>query len=406
MVDCLEKSLELAPGYLPTYEYLVDAYRGWDDTVHLEAAARRLLAKFPEDLDTLQLLAKLHVDKNEPASALPLVQKARALKPLDESLRNLEGFIRVGLALALTLIAKQWDAGRSEFAAAEQLVPACRTQYGYLARKVIFEAKAGQRERSEQYLAEAQASLKDPTPLWLALAIESIRFGMTKATQKGYSQLWESALKNKCTSETAGEMASLMGAFLAVGIDYTGRAGHIKKVVAYLQRTTTLKYDRGDIEQVCEFLGQLEGKVPLLDKIIKLGLKQHPRSALLNFRAGLNESGRGLFDFGGNKALKYVETALALAEASTQPEETALLPQIKSALTLLNEMGSGRMGFPFFGNGPPGFPIPGPIDQLFDFFDDEFDDEDDEVDDDLGPSLPARPRSPTGPAKKKSRTKR
>ena len=80
---------------------------------------------------------------------------------------------------------------------------------------------------------------------------------MTKATQKGYAQLWESELKKKCTSETAGEMASLMDGFLSAGVEYTGRAGHIKKVVAYLQRTTRLKYRRVDIERVCEFLGTL-----------------------------------------------------------------------------------------------------------------------------------------------------
>jgi hypothetical protein len=407
VVACLEKSLELAPGYLPSYQLLVDLYRGWEDPANVAAAARRLLAKFPEDLETLQLLAKHHIDKNEPAAALPLVQKARALKPLDESLRNLEWFIRSSLARTYA-IAKQWEAGRSEFAAAEQLDPDCRNRYYYLARRVMFEAKAGQRERSDQYLAAAQATVKDPTPLWLALTIESIRYGMPKANQKEYTQHWESELKNKCTSETAGEMASLMGSFLSGGVEYTGRAGHIKKVVAYLQRASSLKYQRGEIEQVCEFLGHMEGKVPLLEKMIKLGLKQHPRSALLNFRAGLLETGRGLLDFGGSKARNYLETARALAEASTEPDETALLPQIKSTLTLLNEMGAGRMGFPAFGNGPPGFPFPGSMEQFFDFFDDEFDDDefDDDDDDDPGPSPSARPRTPTGPAKKKSKSKR
>jgi tetratricopeptide (TPR) repeat protein len=404
VVACLDKSLELAPSYLPTYQSLVEVYRGWDDTANLEAAARRLLAKFPDDFETLQLLANHYVDNDEPASALPLVQKARALKPLDESLRDLEWFIRVGLARTHAL-AKQWEAGRNEFAIAEQLKPDCRDSYAYLARRVMFEAKAGQREPSDAYLTKAQATLNDPTPLWLALAIESIRFGMTKATQKGYAQLWEAGLKNKCQSETAGEMAALMYAFLSSKVEYTGRAAHIKKVGAYLQRTSKLKYKRVDIERVCEFLGLVEGKNSLLEKMIKLGIKQHPESALLNFRAGLLETERGFFGFGGTPARKYLETAMKLAEASTEPDETALLPQIKSALTLLNEMGSGLMGFPAFGNGPPGFPFPGPLDEFLDYFDDDFDDDDDD-DDDPGPSPSARPRSPTGPAKKKSSKKR
>ena len=207
VLTCLEKSLECAPGYLPTYQLLVEVHRGWDDTVNLEAAARRLLVQFPDDLETLELLAKLHVHKNEPALALPLVQKARTLKPLDDTLRDLEWSIRVGLARTHAL-AKKWDEGREEFAAAEQLMPEHRDTYFYLARKVVFEAKAGDRERSDEYLAQAQASLKDPTPLWLALLIESIRHRMPKATQKSYAGLWELGLKNKCQSETAGEMAS------------------------------------------------------------------------------------------------------------------------------------------------------------------------------------------------------
>ena len=404
VIEYLNHSLELAPDHLPTYQLLVEVYRGWDDAANLEAAARRLLAKFPEDLDTLKLLAKQYTGKNEPVPALPLVQKARALKPLDESLRELEWTIRIGLA-RIHALAKRWEAGRDEFTAAEQLLPDCRNQYFYLARRIVFEAKASQGEKSDQYLEQARASLKDPTPLWLALLIESIRYQMTKANQKGYAQLWESELKNKCLSETAGEMASLMDGFLCAGVEYTGRAGHIKKVVAYLQRTTRLNYRRVDIERVCEFLAHVEDKVALLEKLVKLGIKQHPGSVFLNFRAGLLETGRGLFNFGGAKARTYLETARKLAESSTEPKETALRPQIESALTLLNEMGSRTMGLPAFGDGPKGFPFPGPGDNFFEFFDDDFDDDDDD-DDDSRPSPSARPRSPSKPRKAKSSKKR
>ena len=99
VVDCLEKSLALAPLYRPTYELLVEVYRSWDSVDNFVAAARRLLAKFPDDLDTLVLLAE-HFTKNnnDPAAALPLVVQAREIKPLDESLRELEWMIRVDLA--------------------------------------------------------------------------------------------------------------------------------------------------------------------------------------------------------------------------------------------------------------------------------------------------------------------
>ena len=111
---------------------------------------------------------------------------------------------------------------------------------------------------------------------------------------------------NKCRSETAGELASLMHAFLASAIEYPGRAGHITKVVAYLQRTSRLKYRRVDIERVVEFLGLVEGKDRLLEKMVKLGVKQHPQSVLLNFRAGLIEPARGLLQFGSVRSAKLL----------------------------------------------------------------------------------------------------
>jgi hypothetical protein len=195
---------------------------------------------------------------------------------------------------------------------------------------------------------------------------------------------------------------------LSARVEYTGRAGHIKKVVAYLQRTTRLNYRRVDIERVCEFLRHIDDKVALLEKLVKLGVKQHPQSALLNFRAGLLETGRGPFNFGGLSARKHLETARKLAESSTEPRETSLLPQIESALTLLNEMSSRSIGFPAFGNGPSGFPFPGPGDDFFDFFDDDFDDEDDDDDDDdkSSPKPSASPRAPRRPKKTKPSKKR
>ena len=409
VVDCLEQSLALAPEHRPTYESLVDLYHDWDEPDKLEAAARRLLAKFPEDLDTLTLLANHYTNKNEPIAALPFVQKARMLRPLDNSLRTLEWTIRVGLARHHAL-AKHWDKGRDEFKAAEELLPDCRNQYFYLARKVIFEAKAGQAEHSDRYLQQAQESLTEPTPLWLALLIESIRYRMTKATQQGYARMWDADLKKKCTSETAGEMASLLDGFVRSGVDYSGRAGHIKQVLAYLERTKRIKYRRVDIERVCDFLGHLSERRDLRAKLVAIGLKQHPKSAALHFQASLVELNNGT-PRATAKSRQHLEKARELAQASTDPQVCALLPDVQDALTLLNELSSrcaGR-GFPAFGNGPPGFPFG--ADNFFDFFDDDFDDDDDDFDDDLddddwGPSPFSTPSGTKKPKKRQKRQKR
>src|SRR5207245_5198708 len=119
----------------------------------------------------------------------------------------------------------------------------------FLARKMIFELKAGEAERSDQYLRGAQELLVEPTPLWLALLIESVRYKMPKATIETYTKLWEADLKKKCRSETAGELADLMRGFLGAGIAYPGRDEHVAQVLAYLKRGPRLKYRREDIER-------------------------------------------------------------------------------------------------------------------------------------------------------------
>jgi tetratricopeptide (TPR) repeat protein len=388
VVDCLEKSLALAPLYRPTYELLVEIYRSWDAVDNFVAAARRLLAKFPDDLDTLALLAEHFAKNNDPAAALPLVVQARAMKPLDEALRELEWTIRVDLARSHAL-GKRWDQGRDQFVAALNLLPASKTSYHFLAQRVMFEAKAGERDLSNEYLEQARACLNEPTPLWLALAIESIRYRMTKATKDGYTKLWEADLRLKRQGETGGLMAALLDGLWKAGVEYTGRATHIKKVAAYVGPGSRLKYRQIDIENICEFLAHTNQNAATIDKLVTVGLKQFPRSALLNFKAAALETGKGSFSFGGYRARQCLDTALKLAEASTDPKETALVDPVKKALTLLNEMNKMPLGFPSFGNGKAGFPFGA----FADFFEDWDEDDEDDDDGDFEPRPTSSPRS-------------
>ena len=68
------------------------------------------------------------MERDQFDEALPYVQKARAQKPLDQSLRNQESFIHIGLA-RMRALAGRWDEGRDQFRAAEELSPELRSQY-------------------------------------------------------------------------------------------------------------------------------------------------------------------------------------------------------------------------------------------------------------------------------------
>jgi hypothetical protein len=96
---------------------------------------------------------------------------------------------------------------------------------------------------------------------------------------------------------------------------------------------------------------------------------------------------------------------LKLAEASTDPKETALVSPIKKALTFLNETDKMPLGFRSFGAGSAGFPFGGFADYFDDWDDDNDEDDDEYYDDDYEPPQSQRAR-PTSQARKAKRRKR
>jgi tetratricopeptide (TPR) repeat protein len=415
VVAAIEKSLKLAPEHLPTYRLLVDVHADWGDDNALEAAAQRLLAKFPEDLEVLQRLAGHHFERKDPRAALPYILSARRLKPLDDSLRSVERTIHVAMARQYAL-ERKWDEGRAEFAAAEALKPPDGRDFAYLARRAMLEYKAGQTEAGDGYVQQAQGALVEPAPLWLAVLIESIRFKMPKQAVDRYAKLWDAELKKKRHSETAGEMAGVMLAFLASDTEYTGRATHIKKIVEYLRKTTTLKYRREDIERVAEFLGRTDPRDrKLYQTLVKAGLKQYPDSAPLHLDAAEVEMmGAGLGAMFGAippGVRQHTETALKLAEASNDPKVTALLPMIRQRLGSLDEVSEamGRFGFgggpfgPGPGGGPPGLDFLEMLGAIDEWDDDDLDE--DEFDDDEPFTLDGGPAPRRAPSRGQSRSR-
>ncbi len=387
---CIERSLRLAPGHRPTYDLLVEVCRMSDEPERLTEAKQRILKVFPDDVDTLvEMVMELH-RRDEPEPALEVLSRARRLKPLDESLVAMETMIRTSLARCLAL-QKRWDEGRAQFAAMEQLRPDELRSYFYLAKKAIFETKAGQGDLADRYEREAAALLPEPVPLWLSLHVESIRFRLTKATQKHYAELWKKELKKKCRSETAGAMASFLTAFLALEIDYDGRNRDATEVLKYLQRTARLNYRLEDLEDVCEFLGHFPKESVLTRNLVQRGLKAHPESALLHLvAAGVEMSSP--FAIWRHDVPHHLQEALRLAEASTRRREMLMVPKIKQMLSVHSELHSRMAGLPFAA--PGGMPVPGgkpgSFEDILGAFlgaaeDEDEDDEDDEEEDGGGP---------------------
>jgi tetratricopeptide (TPR) repeat protein len=415
-VSFLERSLELAPHHRPTYLVLLDAFKEWDQLDKAAAIARRMVDKFPNDFDTLIFLANFHFNRQEADPALDCARRARALKPLDQQATETEWAIHMLQARTLAL-KSQWDEGRAAFMMAEQLKPETRDLLHVRARRAVFELKAGQTEIAESMIETTAQSLPEPTPLWLALSIESIRYELPSLLRKRFESQWLTAIPRKVRGETAAALAKLMGPFLSGKNDYRGHKQHLKQVNAYISRTTKIKYTRDDLTNVCGFLSLQPTQETLAFKFVQRGIKLFPKEPLFLLLAGKLEFAKYQRRKGSAfTAQSYLQKGIALAETSDTPENAKLLGELRKSLSMIQDIVGSPRNRPF---GNRGFgPNAGAeeFEGFFDFFnqmmdDEDFDDDDDDDDDNpVDSQAPSRPLPLPGagrkpPAKHKKKAK-
>jgi tetratricopeptide (TPR) repeat protein len=348
VVECLEESLRACPGLLATHEKLLATYQSWKQTDRAAEAARRLLERFPDHVDSLGCLTQHHVEKDEPEQALAYVARLRALKPLEVRLVDVEWAVHAALARHRALQGR-WDEGRAEFARAEQVCPALTGQFLHLARRAVFEVKAGQADRASSLIADAMARPVEPAPLWLALQIEGTRYRLARSEIDHWHVRWQAELAKKCRGETAGAMADVLGIYLNAGLEYPHRSTHVKEVLDYLRRATRVKFAPKDLERVCSLLVQLPDEMTLFEKMAQKGVKAYPDSPMFLLVAARLEINKGPYRGRPDVARRQLEKALETAEKSSDPAHLALVPGIKESLAFVSAMSErpSRMPHPF-----------------------------------------------------------
>jgi tetratricopeptide (TPR) repeat protein len=397
-VTLFEESLSLSPSHRATYQALMDVYEDDGQTDKAAGVAERLLKALPDDFDTLEFLTNYHDKRDEPTKALEFALRARKLKPLDQNVLMSEWACRAVLARHHALKAR-FDDARSELDAAAKLRPEIAGSPNFSARKACLEIKAGALEAAKEIIDEAVERLPEPAPLWLAMAIEARRFQIPKVEIDRYEGKWQAAASGKVRGETAGALANLLGPFLSEKINYPEREEHIEQVMAYLRRTTRIKYSsRDDLANACTFAVMVPKQGDLVEKLAKRGLTLFPDAPDFPMMLGTIEMEKGPFRADVAKARKSFESALKLAQQASDPKAAAMVPQIKNALSVVTDLLNSPMGMPFASGGKGAMPA-----SLLDAFeammreqmDDDFFGPDD--DDDEGwaaaPTPSPRPRS-------------
>lgn len=253
---CFERARELAPEILQVWQAPIKACARWESDDRQLAAHQQLLERFPEQFDSLLFVAEQLIRREQSIEAISFFERARRLKPLADGLRIRLWVARLNAAREAAL-AKKWAEGCEHFAEAERCDPKGEYRWSWLAKRSIFERKAGDLAAAEQFDHEAGVAAGEPTAALLMMAIEAHRYKLPKAVVRGIETDWEKQLAKKCSSRTAGLLAQTMAAYLSQSITYTNRKTHVELVAKYLKRASRVKYERQELRHVCLFFAAI-----------------------------------------------------------------------------------------------------------------------------------------------------
>jgi tetratricopeptide (TPR) repeat protein len=281
--QCLERSLELAPDLLEAHQALFRWHRDEGRPARAEKAARKLLERFPDHVETLSELARLLREKEQFAESLELFQRALHGNPLDRDLRGEVCRAHLYAARPLALEGR-FDEARRHYQAALALGDA--DDADVLARWAGCEFKAGQTERAEELLTRARTNSRSPLNLSYQMVIESARLKLDRRVKARFDREFKEGLAAKATGVDAAALLGTTAALEKARVEYVGRKTHRQKVLTYLNKVRVADWEERPLMQACDSL---------------LGLKALPQARTF--------AGRGQRRFGNNPYFPFFEAS-------------------------------------------------------------------------------------------------
>jgi tetratricopeptide (TPR) repeat protein len=254
---CYEKSLELAPDLVETYEGLIQHHLENERPGYAEKAARKLLERHPDHIPTLLRLANLRREK-DPAEALELLQRALKNNPLDRRLREQVGVAHMQAARPLALAGKIEEA-RPHYQAALGLMKA-EEHHTIYCRWAAAELKAGEAEKAEEALTQARARSAAPVQVAFVMLTEVGRLKLPPAVKKRFDQEFKDALAEPLVPAAAAATGQYAASLAKNEVQYHGIKTHLKKVQTWLEKSRGTPYTEEQMHDVCQALVALGSK--------------------------------------------------------------------------------------------------------------------------------------------------
>jgi len=365
-VGYFESAIRCEPTFVKAYLSLAELYELVEKYDEEADTYERMVKVHPDNTDALLRLVEGRLRQNRPLDARDFALRARRAKPLD---REVASVLRATHFAAARWYGLQgdFDRGRAEFSAADALGPADGDAVSDLARRAVFERKAGDEARAHAFVTQAQERLQEPTVLWLMLSLEAARIELPRREAELYENRWITALKRKCQSATAGAMCRLVVNHNVMESPFPVRDDFVDRIAAYVKRCSRVRWNAEDLGFVCKFLTMCK-KGDLLQKFVQKGLVQHAEIGFFHMLEGTLEMSKGIGGCRFQVARMQLKTAEVKAKNSKHPLDANVVEKTRQLLDRLEHMASAS----FF------------VDE-YDEYDDEYDDDeydDDEYDDD------------------------
>jgi tetratricopeptide (TPR) repeat protein len=249
--ECFDRSLQLDPDQLSTYMDLVQFYLHEKKPDQAAAAARRLLARFPDHVPTLEVLADLLGARNQYAEALPLLQRARQANPLEPRLGLKLGFAQRGLA-RVHAEAGHYDEARAGCQAALALLVQERARL--LCQWAACEYKAGETARADELVQQALAAAGHRLPVAFATLVELIRIKAKLALKKRFEVEFAAALEEPAVPGAVIPCLHFAASLRRACVKYAAQKGHEKLLTDYLGQIPPTEFTEDDLLGACAAL--------------------------------------------------------------------------------------------------------------------------------------------------------
>lgn len=285
--DLWRKAAQLLPNWeVPTAE-IVHFFRVHGVPADAEQLGRDYLARVPDSLAVLSILAKVAADAGRPAEAVPLFERMLAVNPLDRGLRTQLGAAHLAAARK-ALVAGQTDAAANHLAAAQSFAGGVTSASHLIAAAVL--AHAINRPADAATLvarADEVPHRRGANRLELAalLQLAKVKPAARTASNKELVAVWGQA----CHPTEVLNLQESYDALLGERIDYRGAKAQLGKIGALFPLCADADAPDDAFAKLLADYGVAPHAKPAA-KLLELLAKRFPESPLIAFHQLLARS--------------------------------------------------------------------------------------------------------------------